>query len=72
MLETVKIRQAGYPSRILIKDFISQFKLMFPKKSNESPSKDELTEFLKKIGLNESQFQVGETKVVIKCLPCLI
>jgi len=66
MLETVKIRQAGYPSRILIKDFISQFKLMFPKKSTESPSKDELTEFLKKIGLNESQFQVGETKVFMR------
>lgn len=63
MLETVKIRQAGYPSRILIKDFTSQFKLLFPRKPTDSPSRDELTEFLKKIGLDESQFQVGETKV---------
>ena len=42
---------------------MSQFKLLFPRKPTDSPSRDELTEFLKKIGLDESQFQVGETKV---------
>lgn len=67
MLETVKIRQAGYPVRIFVKDFIQQFRILLDVNSkHKSIHEDELTTMLHRIGLDPNEFQIGANKVFMR------
>ncbi|XP_047124730.1 unconventional myosin-IXa isoform X1 [Hydra vulgaris] len=66
MLETVKIRQAGYSVRLPFEDFVKQFKVLFPANISTSSSSGELTILLVKLGLNPGDFQIGATKVFMR------
>lgn len=65
MLETVKIRQAGFPYRFALKAFLKQFKLLFPLHDCTNLQED-LPKAIDKIGLDSNDFQVGITKVFLK------
>lgn len=66
MLETVKIRQAGYPVRIFVKDFITQFRILLGNQHNKQMTEDELTCLLEQIGMDTNEFQVGANKVFMR------
>ncbi|KAK5861180.1 hypothetical protein PBY51_022595 [Eleginops maclovinus] len=66
MLETVKIRRAGFPVRRTFKDFFSRYK-MIPK--NKIPSDDEkqsCSELLSHYDKAKAAWQLGKTKVFLK------
>lgn len=79
-LEAVKIRQAGYPLRMAVKDFVGRYRACFPMSlkndiSKESGKKwddiDSLKILLKKVpkiwsGVKEADFNVGKSKVFAK------
>ncbi|XP_066934985.1 unconventional myosin-IXb-like isoform X1 [Clytia hemisphaerica] len=66
MLETVKIRQAGYPVRIFVKQFVNQFRILLRAKDLDRISEDELTQMLTDLGLDTDEFQVGANKVFMR------
>jgi len=64
MLETVKIRQAGYPCRFQINDFVKQYRNLLPK--GDLTSNDEVPLCLKSLGLDPKHYQVGKNKVFMR------
>ena len=68
MLNTVKIRQAGYQVRIPIAEFLKQFSFLFDKKvpDMENVSKSTLRGLLESIGVDNKQYQIGKTKVFMR------
>ncbi|KAA8577937.1 hypothetical protein FQN60_008770, partial [Etheostoma spectabile] len=72
MLETVKIRRAGFPVRRTFKDFISRYKIIQKDKSSLSSSvaagddKKRSTDLLTKYDKTKKEWQLGKTKVFMK------
>ncbi|XP_065057958.1 unconventional myosin-IXAa-like isoform X2 [Rhopilema esculentum] len=64
MLETVKIRQAGYPCRFPINDFVKQYRNLLPK--GDLTSNDEVPLCLQSLGLDPNHYQVGKNKVFMR------
>lgn len=64
MLETVRIRRAGYNVRISYSEFTQLYRVLLPKgmKSN----KEDIRFFLHLIDLNKQHYQLGNTKIYMR------
>uniref|UniRef100_A0A8C4EA89 Myosin-X n=1 Tax=Dicentrarchus labrax TaxID=13489 RepID=A0A8C4EA89_DICLA len=69
MLETVKIRRAGFPVRRTFKDFFSRYKIILKEKGPAAAAADDKkrsTDFLMKYDKTKKEWQLGKTKVFLK------
>ncbi|XP_077583512.1 unconventional myosin-X [Stigmatopora nigra] len=66
MLETVKIRKAGYPVRRSFKDFYNRYKTILKKRNQTENEKDSCVELLKSHDCKKKEWQLGKTKVFLK------
>ncbi|KAM4627006.1 unconventional myosin-X-like [Discoglossus pictus] len=66
MLETVKIRRAGYPVRRPYQDFISRYKMLFKNIKTENDQKSKCSAFLQSYAGATKEWQLGKTKVFLK------
>ncbi|XP_066551446.1 unconventional myosin-IXb isoform X2 [Amia ocellicauda] len=64
MLETVRIRRSGYSAKYTFQEFIEQFRVLLPKKAN--PTQEHISALLEKMGLDNTNYQIGKTKVFMK------
>ncbi|VVC45493.1 Ubiquitin-related domain,Myosin head, motor domain,Rho GTPase-activating protein domain,P-loop [Cinara cedri] len=64
MLETVRIRQAGYNVRLSYEEFIQLYRILLPKGLN-SNSQD-VRNFLQTLNLDRDNYQIGESKVFLR------
>uniref|UniRef100_A0A8C7J7L5 Myosin IXb n=1 Tax=Oncorhynchus kisutch TaxID=8019 RepID=A0A8C7J7L5_ONCKI len=64
MLETVRIRKSGYNAKFTFKEFLEKFKVLLPKEATSAPK--DITNLLQKMGLGQSTYQIGKTKVFLK------
>jgi hypothetical protein len=64
MLETVRIRQSGYPVRLLYTEFVQQYRILL-KKGTKS-DKSDIRAFLDKLQLNPDNYQMGMTKIFMR------
>ena len=63
MLETIRIRKLGYHIRFSYQDFHAHFGLLLPREMKHEQLKENLGAILKKLGMEEDQFCMGNTKV---------
>ncbi|XP_070969378.1 unconventional myosin-X-like [Oncorhynchus clarkii lewisi] len=67
MLETVKIRRAGFPVRRTFKDFISRYQIILQEKGGGAgDDKKRSTDLLTKYDRAKKEWQLGKTKVFMK------
>jgi len=67
MLETIRIRSAGYTLRILYKDFISRYKIVVSSSDvSFLPEKEAVNAILKEVNAGKELYQCGKTKVFMK------
>ncbi|XP_061599184.1 unconventional myosin-X [Cololabis saira] len=66
MLETVKIRRAGFPVRRTFKDFFSRYKIIAKDKVTAGDDKKRCTDLLTKYDKTKKEWQLGKTKVFMK------
>uniref|UniRef100_A0A671TP67 Myosin X, like 1 n=1 Tax=Sparus aurata TaxID=8175 RepID=A0A671TP67_SPAAU len=72
MLETVKIRRAGFPVRRTFKDFFSRYKIIVKEKKTAAAAaaagddKKRSTDLLLKYDKTKKEWQLGKTKVFMK------
>ncbi|XP_008397965.1 unconventional myosin-X isoform X3 [Poecilia reticulata] len=67
MLETVKIRRAGFPVRRTFKDFFSRYKIIINDKVPAAgDDKKRSTDLLTKYDKTKKEWQLGKTKVFMK------
>ncbi|XP_034050986.1 unconventional myosin-X [Thalassophryne amazonica] len=67
MLETVKIRRAGFPVRRTFKDFFSRYKIILKDKAPlAGDDKKKTTDLLIKYDKTKKEWQLGKTKVFMK------
>uniref|UniRef100_A0A9J8BUS8 Myosin X, like 1 n=1 Tax=Cyprinus carpio carpio TaxID=630221 RepID=A0A9J8BUS8_CYPCA len=71
MLETVKIRRAGFPVRRTFKDFFSRYKIILKEKekaavASNGDEKKKITDFLTLHDRTKKEWQFGKTKVFLK------
>uniref|UniRef100_M4A5S1 Myosin X, like 1 n=1 Tax=Xiphophorus maculatus TaxID=8083 RepID=M4A5S1_XIPMA len=67
MLETVKIRRAGFPVRRTFKDFFSRYKIIIKDKMPAAgDDKKRSTDLLTKYDKTKKEWQLGKTKVFMK------
>ncbi|KAF3701053.1 Unconventional myosin-X Unconventional myosin-10 [Channa argus] len=67
MLETVKIRRAGFPVRRTFKDFFSRYKIILKEKVPAAgDDKKRSTDLLIKYDKTKKEWQLGKTKVFMK------
>ncbi|KAM4624860.1 unconventional myosin-X [Polymixia lowei] len=67
MLETVKIRRAGFPVRRTFKDFFSRYKIILKEKVTAAgDDKKRSTDLLLKYDKTKKDWQLGKTKVFMK------
>ncbi|KAI4803743.1 hypothetical protein KUCAC02_025392, partial [Chaenocephalus aceratus] len=69
MLETVKIRRAGFPVRRTFKDFANRYKIIQKEKSLSSAAGDDkkkCTDLLYRYDKTKKEWQLGKTKVFMK------
>uniref|UniRef100_A0A8K9UZF3 Myosin IXb n=1 Tax=Oncorhynchus mykiss TaxID=8022 RepID=A0A8K9UZF3_ONCMY len=64
MLETVRIRKSGYNAKFTFKEFLEKFKVLLPKEATSAPK--DIANLLQKMGLGQSTYQIGKTKVFLK------
>lgn len=64
MLETVRIRRAGYNVRISYSEFTQLYRVLLPK--GMKSSKEDIKEFLNLIDLNKQHYQLGNTKIYMR------
>uniref|UniRef100_A0AAR2IWK0 Myosin IXB n=1 Tax=Pygocentrus nattereri TaxID=42514 RepID=A0AAR2IWK0_PYGNA len=64
MLETVRIKRSGYGAKYTFKEFTDEFRVLLPK--NPSTPQKDITNLLRRTGLDDSSFQIGKTKVFLK------
>lgn len=64
MLETVRIRQAGYNVRLTYEEFAQLYRILLSKGS--SSTKANVQHFLMTLNLNRDNYQLGNTKVFLK------
>ncbi|XP_016327955.1 unconventional myosin-X-like [Sinocyclocheilus anshuiensis] len=71
MLETVKIRRAGFPVRRTFKDFFSRYKIILKEKekaavASNGDEKKKSTDLLTLHDRTKKEWQIGKTKVFLK------
>uniref|UniRef100_A0A1A8AQH0 Myosin X-like 3 n=1 Tax=Nothobranchius furzeri TaxID=105023 RepID=A0A1A8AQH0_NOTFU len=66
MLETVKIRKAGFPVRRTFKDFFSRYKMILRNKIHLDDEKHRCSELLSMHDKTKKEWQLGKTKVFLK------
>ncbi|TMS21789.1 Unconventional myosin-X [Larimichthys crocea] len=68
MLETVKIRRAGFPVRRTFKDFFTRYKIIAKEKAAAAAADDKKrsTDLLTKYDKTKKEWQLGKTKVFMK------
>ncbi|XP_037098390.1 unconventional myosin-X [Syngnathus acus] len=67
MLETVKIRRAGFPVRRTFKDFFVRYKIIYKEKAaTAGDDKKRSTDLLTKYDKTKKEWQLGKTKVFMK------
>ncbi|KAF3694929.1 Unconventional myosin-X Unconventional myosin-10 [Channa argus] len=66
MLETVKIRRAGFPVRRTFKDFLSRYKMILMNKKQSDDEKHSCSELLTLHDKANKEWQLGKTKVFLK------
>uniref|UniRef100_A0A803VEE7 Myosin X n=1 Tax=Ficedula albicollis TaxID=59894 RepID=A0A803VEE7_FICAL len=66
MLETVKVRRAGFPVRRLFQDFLSRYKMLVKGPSPSDNSKAVCAGFLQTYDSSKKEWQLGKTKVFLK------
>uniref|UniRef100_A0A3Q3L9J5 Myosin X, like 1 n=1 Tax=Mastacembelus armatus TaxID=205130 RepID=A0A3Q3L9J5_9TELE len=67
MLETVKIRRAGFPVRRTFKDFFSRYNIILKEKAPAAgDDKKRTTDLLTKYDKTKTEWQLGKTKVFMK------
>uniref|UniRef100_A0A3Q3KXQ5 Myosin X, like 3 n=1 Tax=Mastacembelus armatus TaxID=205130 RepID=A0A3Q3KXQ5_9TELE len=66
MLETVKIRKAGFPVRRTFKDFYSRYKMILRNKNPSDDEKQRCSELLTLYDKAKKEWQLGKTKVFLK------
>ncbi|XP_065224768.1 unconventional myosin-IXAa-like isoform X2 [Planococcus citri] len=64
MLETVRIRQAGYNVRLSYEEFIHLYRILLPKGLLSSQS--DVRDFLLTLNLNRDNYQLGSTKIFMR------
>ncbi|XP_046748908.1 unconventional myosin-IXAa-like isoform X4 [Diprion similis] len=64
MLETVRIRQAGFNVRLAYEEFIQLYRMLLPKGLLSSQS--DVRDFLLTLNLNRDNYQLGSTKVFLR------
>uniref|UniRef100_A0A069DY68 Putative myosin class v heavy chain n=1 Tax=Panstrongylus megistus TaxID=65343 RepID=A0A069DY68_9HEMI len=64
MLETVRIRQAGYNVRLTYEEFIQLYRILLPKGLLSSQS--DVRSFLLTLNLNRDNYQVGSSKIFMR------
>lgn len=64
MLETVRIRQAGFNVRLAYEEFIQLYRMLLPKGLLSSQS--DVRDFLLTLDLNRDNYQLGSTKVFLR------
>nr|XP_015214796.1 PREDICTED: unconventional myosin-X-like [Lepisosteus oculatus] len=66
MLETVKIRRAGFPVRRQFKDFYSRYKMLLKEKNATGDEKCKCLDLLNSRDVTKMEWQLGKTKVFLK------
>ncbi|XP_058889480.1 unconventional myosin-X-like isoform X1 [Acipenser ruthenus] len=66
MLETVKIRRAGFPVRRQFQDFYTRYKMLLKVKGTPGDDKGKCTVLLKSYDCAKTEWQLGKTKVFLK------
>ncbi|XP_061547547.1 unconventional myosin-X isoform X2 [Phycodurus eques] len=66
MLETVKIRKAGFPVRRCFKDFYNRYKMILKNKIQTEDEKQSCAELLACHDGTKKEWQLGKTKVFLK------
>uniref|UniRef100_A0A8D0AEX4 Myosin X, like 3 n=1 Tax=Sander lucioperca TaxID=283035 RepID=A0A8D0AEX4_SANLU len=66
MLETVKIRRAGFPVRRTFKDFYSRYKMILKNKIHSDDEKQSCSELLTLHDRAKTEWKLGKTKVFLK------
>lgn len=64
MLETVRIRQAGYNVRLSYEEFVQLYRILLPQGLQSSPS--DVREFLLTLNLNRDNYQIGTSKIFLR------
>lgn len=69
LLETIRIRSAGYSLRPTFQEFFTQFKILVPsiqeKTKNKSP-REACEELLLQLGVDKTKMQIGISKLFFK------
>uniref|UniRef100_A0A8C5SNY4 Unconventional myosin-X-like n=1 Tax=Laticauda laticaudata TaxID=8630 RepID=A0A8C5SNY4_LATLA len=66
MLETVKIRRAGFPVRRLCQDFLCRYKMLLKNWSNPDSTRTTCINFLQIYDNTQREWKLGKTKVFLK------
>ncbi|XP_063983147.1 unconventional myosin-IXa-like isoform X2 [Diachasmimorpha longicaudata] len=64
MLETVRIRQAGFNVRLTYEEFIQLYRMLLP--HGLLSSQNDVRDFLLTLNLNKDNYQLGKTKVFLR------
>lgn len=64
MLETVRIRQAGFNVRLTYEEFIQLYRMLLPK--GLLSTQTDVRDFLLTLNLNRDNYQMGTTKVFLR------
>lgn len=64
MLETVRIRQSGYSVRLAFEEFIQRYRILLP--NGLLSSQSDIQEFLERMQLDTSKYQMGRSKVFLR------
>lgn len=64
MLETVRIRQSGYPVRLLYTEFVQQYRILL--KQGTKSSKSDIQTFLERLQMNPDNYQMGMSKIFMR------
>lgn len=64
MLETVRIRQAGFNVRLTYDEFIQLYRILLPK--GLLSSQNDVRDFLSTLNLNRDNYQLGSSKVFLR------
>nr|XP_028596564.1 unconventional myosin-X-like isoform X2 [Podarcis muralis] len=66
MLETVKVRRAGFPVRWIFQDFLLRYKMLLKNWGNPDGAKATCASFLQTYDSTQREWKLGKTKVFLK------
>uniref|UniRef100_A0A8C1A6T0 Uncharacterized protein n=1 Tax=Cyprinus carpio carpio TaxID=630221 RepID=A0A8C1A6T0_CYPCA len=66
MLETVKIRRAGFSVRRTFQDFLSRYTMILRDKNHTADERKKCADLLMKYDVTKKEWQLGKTKVFLK------